>query len=137
VSEALSTIYRDLTRSSKHSTGTHCNHDTLCTTAATEWVRAVFCGVFATPVVVRCAHPVPTLPCFRLSTPRSYEIFCGDAFVFVVHGYPTIWLYRLLTLSTLFPLLSGGRASLTLDNMDEPYLGGIRFTIMPPMKRHM
>jgi chromosome segregation ATPase len=57
--------------------------------------------------------------------------------VFVVHGYPTIWLYRLLTLSTLFPLLSGGRASLTLDNMDEPYLGGIRFTIMPPMKRHM
>jgi folate-dependent phosphoribosylglycinamide formyltransferase PurN len=38
---------------------------------------------------------------------------------------------------SLFPLLSGGRASLTLDNMDEPYLGGIRFTIMPPMKRHM
>jgi hypothetical protein len=106
-------------------------------TAATEWVRAVFCGVFTTPLVVRCAHPVPTLPCFRLSAPRSYENLCGDAFVFVVHGYPAIWLCRLLTLSTLFPLLSGGRASLTLDNMDEPYLGGIRFTIMSPMKRHM
>lgn len=29
----------------------------------------------------------------------------------------------------------GGNAYLTLDNTDEPYLGGIRFTAMPPMKR--
>ena len=29
----------------------------------------------------------------------------------------------------------GGTAYLTLDNTDEPYLGGIRFTAMPPMKR--
>jgi hypothetical protein len=110
VSEALSTIYRDLTRSSKHSTGTHCTQDTLRMTAATapvvmmQWVLTVFCGAFTTPVVVRCAHPVSTLPCFRLSTPRSYENLCGDAFVYVVHGYPSIWLYRLLTLSTFVPL---------------------------------
>ena len=29
----------------------------------------------------------------------------------------------------------GGNAYLTLENTDEPYLGGIRFTAMPPMKR--
>lgn len=32
-------------------------------------------------------------------------------------------------------MLLGGNAYLTLDNTDEPYLGGIRFTAMPPMKR--
>ena len=35
------------------------------------------------------------------------------------------------------PTTTGGRAALTLDNMEEPYSAGIRFTIMPPMKRHM
>jgi len=44
-------------------------------------------------------------------------------------------IYRDLTRSSKHP--TGGRASLTLDNMEEPYTGGIRFTIMPPMKRHM
>lgn len=32
-------------------------------------------------------------------------------------------------------LLVGGNASLTLENIEEPYLGGVRFTAMPPMKR--
>jgi hypothetical protein len=34
-----------------------------------------------------------------------------------------------------FISLIGGNAYLTLDNTDEPYLSGIRFTAMPPMKR--
>jgi hypothetical protein len=34
VSEALSTIYRDLTRSSKHSTGMYCTHYYFCVLAA-------------------------------------------------------------------------------------------------------
>lgn len=42
-------------------------------------------------------------------------------------------IYKDLTKSTKHPL--GGNAYLTLDNTDEPYLGGIRFTAMPPMKR--
>lgn len=42
-------------------------------------------------------------------------------------------IYRDLTRSSKHPL--GGNAYLTLDNTDEPYLGGIRFTAMPPMKR--
>ncbi len=42
-------------------------------------------------------------------------------------------IYRDLTKDTLHPL--GGNAFLTAENVDEPYLGGIRFTAMPPMKR--
>jgi structural maintenance of chromosome 1 len=42
-------------------------------------------------------------------------------------------IYKDLTKSTKHPL--GGNAYLTLDNTDEPYLSGIRFTAMPPMKR--
>lgn len=42
-------------------------------------------------------------------------------------------IYKDLTRSAKHPL--GGNAYLTLDNTDEPYLGGIRFTAMPPMKR--
>ena len=30
---------------------------------------------------------------------------------------------------------AGGKAFLSVDNTDEPYLGGVRFTAMPPMKR--
>lgn len=41
--------------------------------------------------------------------------------------------YRDLTKSTKHPL--GGNAYLTLDDNDEPYLGGLRYTAMPPMKR--
>ncbi len=42
-------------------------------------------------------------------------------------------IYRDLTRSSKHPL--GGNAYLTLDNSEEPYLGGTRFTAMPPMKR--
>jgi len=42
-------------------------------------------------------------------------------------------IYRDLTRSSKHP--AGGTAYLTLDNTDEPYLGGTRFTAMPPMKR--
>ena len=42
-------------------------------------------------------------------------------------------IYRDLTRSSKHPL--GGNAFLTLDNTEEPYLGGVRFTAMPPMKR--
>ena len=42
-------------------------------------------------------------------------------------------IYKDLTRSSKHPV--GGNAYLTLDNTDEPYLGGIRFTAMPPMKR--
>ncbi len=42
-------------------------------------------------------------------------------------------IYKDLTKSTKYPY--GGSAYLTLDNTVEPYLGGVRFTAMPPMKR--
>lgn len=42
-------------------------------------------------------------------------------------------IYKDLTKSTKHP--AGGNAYLTLDNTDEPYLQGTRFTAMPPMKR--
>ena len=42
-------------------------------------------------------------------------------------------IYKDLTRSSRHPL--GGNAYLTLDNSDEPYMGGIRYTAMPPMKR--
>ena len=38
-----------------------------------------------------------------------------------------------LTSSATHPL--GGNASLSLENAEEPYLGGVRFTAMPPTKR--
>ena len=42
-------------------------------------------------------------------------------------------IYKDLTRSSKHPL--GGNAYLTLDNTEEPYQAGIRFTAMPPMKR--
>ena len=42
-------------------------------------------------------------------------------------------IYRDLTKSSKHPL--GGNAYLSLDNSEEPYLGGVRYTAMPPMKR--
>eukprot|EP01041_Mallomonas_annulata_P003724 gene3724-7400_t len=42
-------------------------------------------------------------------------------------------IYKDLTRSSKHPL--GGNAYLTLDNTEEPYLGGMRYTAMPPMKR--
>lgn len=38
-----------------------------------------------------------------------------------------------LTLSSKHPL--GGNAFLSLDDQEEPYLGGVKFNAMPPMKR--
>lgn len=38
-----------------------------------------------------------------------------------------------LTRSSKHPL--GGNAFLSLDNLEEPYLGGVKFNAMPPMKR--
>jgi structural maintenance of chromosome 1 len=43
-------------------------------------------------------------------------------------------IYKDLTKSSKHPL--GGNAYLTLDNNEEPFLGGIRYTAMPPMKRY-
>eukprot|EP00899_Mesostigma_viride_P028674 jgi/Mesvir1/8992/Mv25967-RA.2 len=42
-------------------------------------------------------------------------------------------IYRELTRSAAHPL--GGQAYLDADNMDEPYLAGLKFTAMPPTKR--
>jgi structural maintenance of chromosome 1 len=42
-------------------------------------------------------------------------------------------IYKDLTKSSKHPL--GGNAYLTLDNTEEPFNGGIRYTAMPPSKR--
>jgi structural maintenance of chromosome 1 len=42
--------------------------------------------------------------------------------------------YKEMTKSSKHPL--GGNASLLLENTDEPYLGGIKFSAMPPFKRY-
>jgi len=42
-------------------------------------------------------------------------------------------IYKALTRSESFPL--GGKAFLSIDNQDEPFLHGINYTAMPPMKR--
>lgn len=41
--------------------------------------------------------------------------------------------YKDLTKNSVFPL--GGTAYLTLEDLDEPYLEGIKYHAMPPMKR--
>ena len=56
---------------------------------------------------------------------------CQTCFEHVAQALDTI--YKDLTRSSKHPL--GGNAYLTLDNAEEPYLGGVRFTAMPPMKR--
>ena len=42
--------------------------------------------------------------------------------------------YRELTKGSTHP--TGGQAFLTLENYDEPFLGGVNFTAMPPSKRY-
>ena len=42
--------------------------------------------------------------------------------------------YRELTKGSAYP--TGGQAFLTLENYDEPFLGGVNFTAMPPSKRY-
>ena len=68
-------------------------------------------------------------------TPEQVKRFRSDAFVecFRHVSEALAIVYRDLTRSSKHPL--GGNAYLTLDNSEEPYLGGTRFTAMPPMKR--
>ncbi|KAL7719581.1 Structural maintenance of chromosomes protein 1 [Entamoeba marina] len=42
-------------------------------------------------------------------------------------------IYKELTRSSRHPL--GGTAYLSLENTDEPYLGGLKYSAMPPLKR--
>ncbi|OLY82293.1 Structural maintenance of chromosomes protein 1 [Smittium mucronatum] len=41
--------------------------------------------------------------------------------------------YKILTKSSIFPI--GGTAYLNLENTEEPYLGGVKYHAMPPLKR--
>eukprot|EP00775_Hariotina_reticulata_P012126 gene12126-12264_t len=43
------------------------------------------------------------------------------------------FIYKQLTRSSIHPL--GGQAYLSLEDEDEPYLGGVKYTAMPPTKR--
>lgn len=43
------------------------------------------------------------------------------------------YIYKQLTRSSVHPL--GGQAYLSLEVDDEPYLGGVKYTAMPPTKR--
>jgi structural maintenance of chromosome 1 len=61
---------------------------------------------------------------------RRLSLF-AECFGHVSEALGTI--YKDLTRSGKHPL--GGNAYLTLDNTEEPFLGGIRFNAMPPMKR--
>jgi structural maintenance of chromosome 1 len=54
-----------------------------------------------------------------------------DAFNHIDEALKTI--YTDMTKSSKHPL--GGNAYLSLDREDEPYLGGMKFNAMPPMKR--
>jgi structural maintenance of chromosome 1 len=54
-----------------------------------------------------------------------------ECFNLVSEALTTI--YKDLTRSSKHPL--GGQAYLSLDDSEEPYLGGIKYNAMPPMKR--
>jgi structural maintenance of chromosome 1 len=56
----------------------------------------------------------------------------NTAFKYVSDSLTTI--YKDMTKSSKHPL--GGNAYLSIDDADEPYNGGIKFTAMPPMKRY-
>ena len=59
-----------------------------------------------------------------------YELFM-EAFDHIAKGIDKI--YKQLTKSHTHPL--GGTAYLNLENEDEPFLHGIKYTAMPPTKR--
>ncbi|KAL6901022.1 hypothetical protein ACP4OV_005698 [Aristida adscensionis] len=61
---------------------------------------------------------------------RRYELFM-EAFDHISKGIDKI--YKQLTRSHTHPL--GGTAYLNLENEDEPFLHGIKYTAMPPTKR--
>jgi len=65
----------------------------------------------------------------RLKRNRTVEF--QKAFAHIDDALKVI--YKDLTRSKKHPL--GGNAYLSLDNADEPYLGGMKFNAMPPMKR--
>ncbi|KAF7120178.1 hypothetical protein RHSIM_Rhsim13G0035400 [Rhododendron simsii] len=64
---------------------------------------------------------------------RRYELFM-EAFDHISSINNIDKIYKQLTKSTTHPL--GGAAYLNLDNVDEPFLHGIRYTAMPPTKRY-
>jgi len=61
---------------------------------------------------------------------KRHDLFMG-CFTHVSESLQAI--YRDLTKSSKHPL--GGNAYLSLDDSEEPYLGGIKYNAMPPMKR--
>lgn len=61
---------------------------------------------------------------------RRYELFMG-AFNHISNSIDKI--YKQLTKSSNHPL--GGMAYLSLENEDDPFLHGIKYTAMPPQKR--
>eukprot|EP00752_Nemacystus_decipiens_P006829 g6131.t1 len=67
---------------------------------------------------------------FNEAKQRRYDAFM-QAYAHVSENLSTI--YKDLTRSSKHPL--GGNAFLSLDNPEEPYLGGVKFNAMPPMKR--
>ncbi|CAM9197715.1 unnamed protein product [Choristocarpus tenellus] len=67
---------------------------------------------------------------FNEAKQKRYDAFMS-AFGHVSENLNTI--YKDLTRSSKHPL--GGNAYLSVDDQEEPYLGGIKFNAMPPMKR--
>ncbi|KAF7804635.1 structural maintenance of chromosomes protein 1 [Senna tora] len=67
---------------------------------------------------------------FNAVKQKRYELFT-DAFNYVAGNIDKI--YKQLTKSNTHPL--GGTAYLNLENEDDPFLHGIKYTAMPPTKR--
>ncbi|KAI8074436.1 RecF/RecN/SMC [Gongronella butleri] len=61
---------------------------------------------------------------------QRHQLFT-DAFTHISERIDSV--YKELTSSALFP--AGGKAYLTLENSEEPYLRGVLYHAMPPMKR--
>mmetsp|Transcript_10485 Transcript_10485/g.23833 ORF Transcript_10485/g.23833 Transcript_10485/m.23833 type:complete len:1232 (+) Transcript_10485:70-3765(+) len=45
--------------------------------------------------------------------------------------------YRHLTSNSAGPGIDGGSAFLDLEDIEEPFLGGVKFSVMPPLKRYV
>ncbi|XP_042517356.1 structural maintenance of chromosomes protein 1 isoform X2 [Macadamia integrifolia] len=67
---------------------------------------------------------------YNLVKQRRYELFM-EAFIHISDNIDKI--YKQLTKSHTHPL--GGTAYLNLENEDDPFLHGIKYTAMPPTKR--
>ncbi|KAJ3214675.1 Structural maintenance of chromosomes protein 1 [Dinochytrium kinnereticum] len=67
---------------------------------------------------------------FNAVKQKRFQLF-NDAFRHISESIDPI--YKELTKSKTFPL--GGTAYLSLEDSDEPYLDGIKYHAMPPMKR--